>query len=126
MTDSNKDQNAPSFGETIVGRLKHFADALTTSDTIPPQFNRRTVRLNLEPKPYDRDRIKEARKSLKASQAVFAQFLGVSLGAIRDWEQGVKRPRGVVCRITDEILRDPDYWRARLGELATHVESSSE
>jgi len=112
-----------SVGEKMAGRLRRFAEALETSDTIPERFTRRTIRLNLEPTPYDSKRVKGVRESLKASQAIFAQFLGVSVGAVRDWEQGAKSPRGSACRIMDEILRDPEYWRGRLKELATPVGS---
>ncbi len=123
MAHKNKKQTTPSLGEKMVGRLKEFAEALEASDTIPKRFTRRTIRLNLEPTEYDPDRVKSARKALNASQAIFSQFLGVSLGAVRDWEQGAKSPRGVACRVIDEILRDPKYWRARLEELATPVGS---
>ena len=121
MADSKVRQSASSVGAKIVGRLKQFAEALEDSDSIPKRFNRRTVKLNLEPAPYDPERIKKARQALNASQAIFSQFLGVSIGAVRDWEQGVKSPRGVARRVIDEILRDPRYWRSRLEELATPV-----
>lgn len=110
-----------SVGQKMVDRLKRFAEVLETTDSIPKRFTRRTVKLNLEPTPYDRERVKEVRKTLRASQAIFAQFLGVSVSSVRDWEQGAKSPRGSSCRIMDEILRDPGYWRDRLRELATPV-----
>jgi len=105
----------------MVDRLKRFAEALETTDSIPERFTCRTVRLNLEPTPYSPEQVKAARETLRASQAIFAQFLGVSPAAVRDWEQGVKPPLGSACRIMSEILRDPAYWRARLVELATPV-----
>jgi DNA-binding transcriptional regulator YiaG len=110
-----------SVGRQMVERLKRFAEALEETDSIPKRFTCRTVKLNLEPTPYDPERVKKAREALAASQVIFAQFLGVSPSAVRDWEQGAKPPRGSACRIMDEILRDPKYWRARLLELATPV-----
>ena len=112
-----------SLGRRMVNRLKLFARALETADSIPERFTCRTIKLNLEPTPYDPERVKKARNALCASQAIFAQFLGVSASAVRDWEQGVKPPRGSACRIMDEILRDPQYWRSRLRELATPVKT---
>ena len=112
-----------SLGRRMVNRLKLFARALETADSIPERFTCRTIKLNLEPTPYDPERVKEARTTLCASQAIFAQFLGVSASAVRDWEQGAKPPRGSACRIMDEILRDPEYWRSRLRELATPVKT---
>lgn len=123
MANAKKERTIPSVGEKMVGRLKRFAEALETSDTIPERFTRRTIRLNLEPKTYDPKRVKEARKAMNASQTIFSQFLGVSVSAVRDWEQGAKSPRGIACRIMDEILCNPKYWRMRLKELATPVGS---
>ncbi|MBN1589982.1 MAG: hypothetical protein JW888_10740 [Pirellulales bacterium] len=119
---SREKKTPPRVGERILGRLRRFAESLETSDTLPERYTRRTIRLNLEPRPFDPERVKQARKELNASQAIFAQFLGVSAAAVRDWEQGAKSPRGIACRVIDEILRDPKYWRDRLAELATPVE----
>ncbi len=121
--EGENDLTTPSVGQRMVGRLKRFAEALETSDSIPERFTCRTIRLNLEPMRYDPERVRQARMALHASQAIFAQFLGVSVGAVRDWEQDVKPPRGSACRIMDEILRDPEYWQGRLRELATPVGS---
>ena len=123
MAKKTKERTKTSVGQRMVGRLKRFAETLETIDSIPERFTCRTIRLNLESTPFHPERVKEARKSLHASQAIFSQFLGVSVGAVRDWEQGVKPPRGSSCRIMDEILRDPEYWRDRLRELATPVGS---
>jgi DNA-binding transcriptional regulator YiaG len=108
----------------MVERLKRFAEALEGADRIPERFTCRTVRLNLVPTPYSPERVRRARDSLCASQAIFARFLGVSTRAVQDWEQGVKPPLGSACRLMDEILRDPDYWLSRLKELSTPVEVS--
>jgi len=114
-----------SLGKRMVERLKNFAEALETTDSIPERFTCRTIKLQLEPTPYSAARVKEARETLRASQAIFAQFLGVSVSAVRDWEQGSKTPRGSACRVMDEILRDPNYWRMRLAELATPIKAGA-
>jgi putative transcriptional regulator len=68
--------------------------------------------------------VKKARVTLCASQAIFAQFIGVSTSTVQDWEQGAKTPRGSACRMMDEILRNPDYWISRLKELAAPVKEA--
>ena len=113
-----------SIGEKMAGRLKRFAEALDTADRIPQRFTRRTIKLDLQPTAYDPKRVKKARDTLRASQAIFAQFLGVSTKTVQDWEQGLKRPRSIARRLMDEILRDPNYWRERLLELATPATTS--
>ena len=112
-----------SIGDKIVGRLKGFVDAVENGNDVRERFTCRTIRLNLEPQAYSPKLVKETRDLLGASQAIFAQFLGVSPSAVQDWEQGAKPPKGSACRLMDEIRRNPDYWIRRLKELSTPVEA---
>jgi putative transcriptional regulator len=113
-----------SWGSQIASRLKRFAESL---ESLPPgaalesRFTVRTVKLNVPPPACSPQEVKATREVLGTSQAIFAQFLGVSSSAVQDWEQGHKPPRGSACRLMHEIRRDPAYWRRRLVEL---VESS--
>lgn len=109
---------AKSKGKKIVDRLKNFAETLEQGENITDKFTCRTIKLNLEPSPYRAELVKEARELLGASQAIFAQFLGVSVKTVHDWEQDRKRPKEVACRFMDEIRRDPGYWLNRLRELS--------
>lgn len=110
-----------SMGDKIVNRLKGFVEAVEAGEDPKSRFTCRTVRLNLEPRVYDAELVKGARLLLGASQAIFAQFLGVSASAVQDWEQGKKPPKGSACRLMDEIRRDPNYWRERLRELSSPI-----
>ncbi len=87
------------------------------------RFTCRTVRLNLQPQAYNAELVKKTRATLRASQAIFAKFLGVAPNTVRDWEQGVKHPSGAACRIMDEIRQNPQYWLQRLKQLCTPVTS---
>ncbi len=104
--------------DKIIRGLESFADALESGEDLTKRFTCRKVVLNLEPTPYTPELVKETREVLGLSQALFAQFLGVSAGTIQAWERGEKPPRNVACRLMDEIRRDPDYWRKRFLELA--------
>ena len=110
-----------SFGQELVSRLERFTEKLDEAKSQKDLGNLVTVRkvkLNLQPQPYTSAEIKEIRKDqLQLSQAVFAQFLGVSVGTYRDWEQGRSDVIGPVCRILDEIRRDLSGWSARIREL---------
>jgi putative transcriptional regulator len=108
----------PSAEERIVQGLERFADALESGEDITTRFTCRKVVLNLEPTEYTPQLVKDARAKLGVSQALFAQFLGVSVGAVQAWERGEKRPKDIACRFMDEIRRDPTYWRQRLLEIA--------
>lgn len=109
-----------SVGERILARLKGFDEALKNGEAIADKFTCRRVVLDLPPTPYDPDLVKETRKILGASQAMFAQFLGVSVKTVRSWEQGINVPNDMACRFMDEIRRNPKYWLERfLGALVT-------
>lgn len=112
------EKNRLTVGQKIVGRLKNFVEAIEGQEAIPERFTRRTIRLNLETQHYTPERVKETRKALGASQAVFAQFLGVSTRAVQDWEQGQSEPHGAACRMMDEIRANPEYFVQRLKTLA--------
>lgn len=43
---------------------------------------------------YNAVDIRSLRKSVKVSQSAFARMLGVSVGTVRNWEQGRRIPRG--------------------------------
>lgn len=60
--------------------------------------------------------VKRSRRLLRVSQALFAQFIGVSPSSVRSWEQGANRVPGMACRFMDEVNRHPAHWRRRLHE----------
>jgi len=113
-------------GKKIVDRLKRFAETLEGSETITDKYTCRTIRLNLKPQSYTAELVKLTRGMLGTSQAIFAQFLGVSVKTVHDWEQDRKKPMDVACRLMDEIRRDPKYWLNRLKELSLPVQKDAE
>ena len=80
------------------------------------KFTCRKVTLDLQAVSYNPETVKATRSLLAASQALFAQFLGVSVKTVRGWEQGKLRTGSMACRFMDEIQRNPEYWRQRLRE----------
>jgi putative transcriptional regulator len=107
-----------SVEQRITSRLEGFVDALKAGKEISKHFTCRTVVLELEPAIYDSAKVVMTRQLLGASQAVFAQFLGVSPNAVRAWEQDLNSPSDIACRFMDEIRINPQYWRKRLRESA--------
>ena len=51
---------------------------------------------------------------LAMSRAAFAAFLGVDPSTVRSWEQGLRTPSPLACRMLSEIEADPVHWRRRL------------
>ncbi len=103
-----------SVASRMIRGLKDFAQALENGEPLPGRFTCRTMTLDLEPEAYDPAKVRETRKLLGASQAIFALFLGVSVKTVHAWEQGRSTPEGIARRFMDEIRRDPGYWLERL------------
>jgi putative transcriptional regulator len=123
-----RDETLSQAGAEIVGALTEFRDTLREgSRAVERKYTVRTVELKLEPHVYSGKDVEGVRRVLGLSQALFAQFLGVSLHAVRAWENGGKTPSGVVGRFLDEISVRPDYWRDRLRQLiVSRSKSASE
>lgn len=51
--------------------------------------------------------IRLRKEVLGVSQPVFAAYLGVSLGALRGWEQGLKNPSSTARRLLQILAKDP-------------------
>jgi putative transcriptional regulator len=102
----------------LVEGLAGFVKDLKSNRRIPNKYTCRRMVLDLHPQRYTAAQVKSTRKLLKVSQALFAQFLGVSPQTVRSWEQGKTPPQDIACRFMDEIRRNPDYWRKRIAESA--------
>lgn len=113
-----------SVGQLLVEGFEELASELKADKKIPEKFTCHKLSLDLSPEPYSKELVKKTRKLLNASQAVFAQFLGVSPQTVRAWEQGINTPHNSACRLMDEIRHDTGYWQARMKELAGVKKSS--
>jgi putative transcriptional regulator len=113
-----------SVADRILERLEGFAEALQSGANIQKRFTCRKVALDLKPLPYTPEVVRSIRESLNASQALFAQLLGVSPKTVQAWEQGKTEPSPMACRWLDEIKRNPGYWQDRLKQAMVARDSS--
>ncbi len=68
---------------------------------------RRTL-VSMEPVPtFTPAEIKSIRKDAHMSQAMFAQFMGVSVKTVEAWEAGRNHPNGSACRLLALTRSDP-------------------
>lgn len=58
------------------------------------------------------------REKLGLSQVAFAEAFGVSAGTVRNWEQGLRRPRGAARVLLKVIDRRPEVVQQVLAESA--------
>jgi putative transcriptional regulator len=122
--DEEGDRMNTSVADRILERLQGFVDHIETSDKISDRFTCRKIDLDLQPETYTPEKVKDTRKILRASQPIFAKFLGVTARTVRAWEQGTNPPSDMACRFMDEIRRDPDYWFKRLSGVVKQKETS--
>ena len=77
--------------------------------------NLRTARVRIKKPPvYTARRIITIRKKLKASQPIFALYMGVSLPTVRAWEQRQRKPSLAARRLLQVAEEQPEV----LVELA--------
>ena len=68
----------------------------------------RRTRVSMEPVPtFTPAEIKSIRKETHMSQAMFAQYMGVSVKTVEAWEAGRNHPNGSACRLLALTRSDP-------------------
>jgi putative transcriptional regulator len=105
---------ARTKGQEIVDGLRELAATLQAGEPLESRFTVRTYRITPPPQ-YRGDDVRRVRELLAMSQAAFAAFLGADASTVRSWEQGVRLPSPLACRLLSEIEADPAHWRQRLA-----------
>jgi len=67
----------------------------------------RIVEIPRPPQQMTPQKIRKIRKSLKASQPLFALLLNVSPKAVQSWEQGSRRPRAAALKLLTIAQKNP-------------------
>jgi DNA-binding transcriptional regulator YiaG len=101
-------------GQEIVEGLRDLAATLQAGRPLESRFTVRTYKISPPPK-YDAEGVRRVRELLAMSQAAFAAFLGVDPSTVRSWEQDIRVPNSLACRLLSEIEADPAHWRKRLA-----------
>jgi putative transcriptional regulator len=114
-SENHRSKRDDSVENEILAALNSFTDALEKGE-VSQRFTCRQIRLNLESSAYSPNLVRQTRRKLGLSQALFARFLGVSVKTVRAWEQGINTPQPMACRFMDEIRQAPGYWLQRLKE----------
>ncbi len=106
--------SARTKGEEIVAGFRELAETLRTGEPLEARFTVRTYRIAAPPK-YSGEDVRRVRDLLGTSQAAFAGFLGVDPSTVRSWEQSLRSPSTLACRILSEIEASPTHWHNRLA-----------
>lgn len=57
---------------------------------------------------FDALHVKEIRKKVGMTQTEFATAFGISLGTLRHWERGDRKPRGPALVLLELVAKEPD------------------
>jgi DNA-binding transcriptional regulator YiaG len=101
-------------GDEIIQGLRELINVLRSGEPLESRFTVRTYKI-APPPSYDGEGVRRIRELLAMSQAAFAAFLGADVSTVRSWEQGLRPPSPLACRILSEIEADPPHWRKRLA-----------
>lgn len=84
------------------------------------------VDLPKKPPEWTHKQIVRLRKEmLGVSQPVFASYLGVSIAALRGWEQGLKHPSSTARRLLQVLSKDPDTFLRLIKDIAIPKKKAS-
>jgi putative transcriptional regulator len=107
-----------NIAREMIEGMNDLAESLRRGENIAKKFNVRHVALRITPAKYTPALVRKTRKTLNASQVLFARFLGVAPTTVRAWERGANTPSDMAARFMDEIRHDPEYWQKRFLAVA--------
>lgn len=113
------------LGKQMIAGLDAFIETIESGTPIAERFTVRTVCLDPGPRTYKPEEVKAVRARFQASQAVFANFLGVSTATLQSWEQGVRPVPGIASRYLDDLLAFPEIWSRRANKAGESPTSSA-
>jgi DNA-binding transcriptional regulator YiaG len=119
MKKGSEPTNRATPGRTkaqeIVEGLHELVDTLRAGGRLESRFTVRTYKI-APPPVYRGEGVRRVRELMAMSQAAFAAFLGADPSTVRSWEQGLRPPSPLACRLLSEIEADPAHWRRRLAD----------
>ena len=104
-----------SFGGDLLASLGEVLAAVESGGKV--RLTAQTYSIP-EPARYDAGGVKRTRAAVGASQALFAQLVGVSKKLVEHWEAGVRVPSQMACRLLDTINRDPAAFLRAVQQTA--------
>lgn len=93
------------FGRELIASMQEAAAIL--------RDEKEPARVHLPPRAVD---VRALRARLGLSRAAFAERFGLALAAVRDWEQGLRRPDPVARVLLVVIARSPETVAAAVEE----------
>jgi putative transcriptional regulator len=94
------------YRDPAMASIHETAEGLRTAGVMDKQAMRKFDAACLAPaRPLTPEEIRALREREGASQAVFARYLNVTTGLIRQWERGEKHPQGASLKLLSLVAR---------------------
>ncbi|HSZ56910.1 MAG TPA: helix-turn-helix domain-containing protein [Tepidisphaeraceae bacterium] len=106
----------PRVADEIMAGMRELQRMMDEGKTPEELFTVKTVEVPA-PNVYRAKQVRQLRDSLRVSQAVFAQLLGVSSVLVKSWEGGAREPSLMARRLLDTIKADPSRWLETVREM---------
>lgn len=104
---------SPLIAETCAG-IEEYLAASEAGESLDGLCTIRTYTINVEPREYGPKDVKSVRDKFRASQALFAKFLGVEPLTVSLWERGDRKPSRTIRRYLDDVQEFPELWTSRV------------
>lgn len=101
------------LGDRITDGLTELLDVLKRGEPVERHFRVDHIEIP-DPPAFKAADVKRLRARLAMTQRLFAKLIGVSSELVEHWEQGIRSPRPIACRLLNEIARDPTAFLQRL------------
>ena len=113
-----KGESGDALAKEMLQGLRQFRRDLRQLPTneLQAKYNHRTVSIKAHPREYNAEAVVQVRCAMGCSQKLFADFIGVSVGTLRNWEQGIRPVSGIAARMFNEMQINPSYWKIRLAQ----------
>ena len=105
------------IGPEILRGLREFRGVLERGEKLSDRFTVRRFRPAERAHQWSGNDVRQLREQMRASQAIFASLVGVSVKTIQSWEQG-GRPPMIACRLLDCMKDEPARWERMLHNSA--------
>jgi DNA-binding transcriptional regulator YiaG len=113
MSKSKKRPVAKRLGERITESLTEALEALRSSEPLEKRFRVDKIEIP-DPPRFTAAAVRMLRTQLRVTQSMLAKILGVSVELVEHWEQGIRTPRPMACRLLNDLRADPDGFLKRL------------
>jgi putative transcriptional regulator len=110
-------QPVKRLGQRITDSLNEGLELLRSGKLLDKHLRVDVIEIP-EPPRFSSGQVRALRGRLGLTQGIFARLLGVSVELVEHWEQGVRAPRPMACRLMHEIAHDPEGFFKRLRRAA--------